>query len=153
MAATYITFSSLLHSLNSSKSLSSKEYQPNVVNLNLRNALGKPQRKLSLTFCQPKKVKESWRVRLFKRLIISIIVLSISILFMFQQAESFESLYTDELNMRKMLEEELKKQKEELVSMISQRDSLNEELQRALDLEKSIDSQVNLRSMKLRYVR
>jgi DNA-binding helix-hairpin-helix protein with protein kinase domain len=72
---------------------------------------------------------------------------------MFQQAESFESLYTDELNMRKMLEEELKKQKEELVSMISQRDSLNEELQRALDLEKSIDSQVNLRSMKLRYVR
>lgn len=69
---------------------------------------------------------------------------------MFQQAESFESLYTDELNMRKMLEEELKKQKEELVSMISQRDSLNEELQRALDLEKSIDSQLEKYKVKIR---
>jgi predicted RNase H-like nuclease (RuvC/YqgF family) len=61
---------------------------------------------------------------------------------MFQQAESFESLYTDELNMRKMLEEELKKQKEELVSMISQRDSLNEELQRALDHNKWLERQL-----------
>jgi predicted RNase H-like nuclease (RuvC/YqgF family) len=59
-----------------------------------------------------------------------------------QQAKASESLYTEELNQRKMAEEELKKEKEELESVMRQRDKVNEELQLALDLKSSLESQL-----------
>lgn len=59
-----------------------------------------------------------------------------------RQAKASESLYTEELNLRKMAEEELKKEKEELENITSQRDKVQEELQLALDLKSSLESQL-----------
>lgn len=59
-----------------------------------------------------------------------------------RRAKASESLYTDELNLRKMAEEELRKEKEELESVTSQRDKVNEELRLAVDLKSSLESQL-----------
>ncbi|XP_004492744.1 U-box domain-containing protein 33 isoform X2 [Cicer arietinum] len=59
-----------------------------------------------------------------------------------RKAKASESLYTEELNLRKMAEEELKKEKEELENITSQRDKVQEELQLALDLKSSLESQL-----------
>ncbi|CAK8542381.1 unnamed protein product [Lathyrus sativus] len=59
-----------------------------------------------------------------------------------RRAKTSESLYIEELNLRKMAEEELKKEKEELERMTSQRDKVKEELQLAVDLKSSLESQL-----------
>ncbi|CAI8613163.1 unnamed protein product [Vicia faba] len=59
-----------------------------------------------------------------------------------RRAKTSESLYMEELNLRKMAEEELKKEKEELEKMTSQRDKVKEELQLAVDLKSSLECQL-----------
>ncbi|XP_027349803.1 U-box domain-containing protein 33 isoform X3 [Abrus precatorius] len=59
-----------------------------------------------------------------------------------RKAKASESLYTEELNLRKMAEEELKKEKEEVENMKRQRDKVKEELQLALDQKASLESQI-----------
>ncbi|TKY65436.1 U-box domain-containing protein 33 [Spatholobus suberectus] len=59
-----------------------------------------------------------------------------------RKAKASESLYTDELNLRKMAEEELRKEKEELENMKSQRDKVKEELYLALDQKALLESQI-----------
>ncbi|XP_061360041.1 U-box domain-containing protein 33-like isoform X2 [Gastrolobium bilobum] len=59
-----------------------------------------------------------------------------------RRAKASESLYTEELNLRKMVEEELKNQREELDSMKSQRDKVKDEFQLTLDQKSSLESQI-----------
>ncbi|XP_020218691.1 U-box domain-containing protein 33 [Cajanus cajan] len=59
-----------------------------------------------------------------------------------RKAKASESLYTEELNMRRMAEEELRKEKEELENMKSLRDKVKEELRLALDQKASLENQI-----------
>ncbi|KAK7295091.1 hypothetical protein RJT34_17994 [Clitoria ternatea] len=59
-----------------------------------------------------------------------------------RRAKASESLYAEELNLRKMAEEELKKEREELENMKNQREKVKEELQLALDQKASLESQI-----------
>ncbi|KAG4377930.1 hypothetical protein GLYMA_18G233500v4 [Glycine max] len=59
-----------------------------------------------------------------------------------RKVKASESLYTEELNLRKMTEEKLRKEKEELESMKSLRDKVKEELCLALDQKESLESQI-----------
>ncbi|XP_057754675.1 U-box domain-containing protein 33 isoform X2 [Arachis stenosperma] len=59
-----------------------------------------------------------------------------------RKAKISESLYVEELNLRKRAEEELQKEKEQLQNMKIQRDKVKEELQLALDQKSSLESQI-----------
>ncbi|KAK7340261.1 hypothetical protein VNO77_20960 [Canavalia gladiata] len=59
-----------------------------------------------------------------------------------RRAKTSESLYTEELNLRKRAEEELKIEKEELENAKTQREKVKEELQLALDQKASLESQI-----------
>ncbi|KAF7844531.1 U-box domain-containing protein 33 isoform X1 [Senna tora] len=58
------------------------------------------------------------------------------------RAKSSQSLYTEELNLRKEVEEALEQAKEELGKMKSQNDKVYQELQLALDQKSSLESQI-----------
>lgn len=58
------------------------------------------------------------------------------------QAKAAESLYAEELNLRKMAEEELETEKEELENFKSQADKVKEELRLAQDQKSSLESQL-----------
>ncbi|KAH1235072.1 hypothetical protein GLYMA_09G259100v4 [Glycine max] len=59
-----------------------------------------------------------------------------------RKIKASESLYAEELNQRKMAEEKLRKEKEELENMKSLRDTVKEELRLALDQKASLESQI-----------
>ncbi|KOM37110.1 hypothetical protein LR48_Vigan03g049100 [Vigna angularis] len=59
-----------------------------------------------------------------------------------RKAKASESLYTEELNLRKLAEEELRKEKEELENAKRLRDKVREELHLALDQKASLESQI-----------
>ncbi|KAL2330297.1 hypothetical protein Fmac_017878 [Flemingia macrophylla] len=59
-----------------------------------------------------------------------------------RKAKASESLYTEELNRRKVAEEELKKEKKELENMKGQRDEIKEELHLALEKKASLENQI-----------
>ena len=58
------------------------------------------------------------------------------------QTKNAEIMYKEELKLRKELEEALKKEREELNDMKSQRDEVKEELQLAVDQKSSLESQI-----------
>ncbi|XP_027927473.1 U-box domain-containing protein 33 isoform X2 [Vigna unguiculata] len=59
-----------------------------------------------------------------------------------RKAKASESLYTEELKLRKLAEEELRKEKEELENAKRLRDKVKEELRLALDQKASLESQI-----------
>ncbi|XP_057435649.1 U-box domain-containing protein 33-like isoform X2 [Lotus japonicus] len=59
-----------------------------------------------------------------------------------RRAKAAESLYAEELNLRKMAEEELETEKEELENLKSQADKVKEELRLAQDQKSSLESQL-----------
>ncbi|XP_068485036.1 U-box domain-containing protein 33 isoform X3 [Phaseolus vulgaris] len=59
-----------------------------------------------------------------------------------RKAKASESLYREELNLRKLAEEELRKEKEDLENAKSLRDKVREELHLALDQKASLESQI-----------
>ncbi|RDX69245.1 U-box domain-containing protein 33, partial [Mucuna pruriens] len=59
-----------------------------------------------------------------------------------RKAKTSESLYTEELKLRKMVEEELRKEKEEFENMKSQRNRVKEELRLAIDQKASLESKI-----------
>ncbi|KAK7374288.1 hypothetical protein VNO80_07716 [Phaseolus coccineus] len=59
-----------------------------------------------------------------------------------RKAKASESLYREELNLRKLAEEELRKEKEDLENAKSLRDKVKEELHLALDQKASLESQI-----------
>ncbi|WVZ05573.1 hypothetical protein V8G54_018919 [Vigna mungo] len=59
-----------------------------------------------------------------------------------RKAKASEILYTEELNLRKLAEEELRKEKEELENAKRLRDKVREELHLALDQKASLESQI-----------